>query len=506
MALKTVNWQGLLFRPLVISAMVSCVAAGWIMLLQFSIGNWHGEYLIALVFLVTFETLLTERQWRLRQLELGHPRSLSVRLAEIGLVLVLIRVVSFLAHGGDWLLWLSQPDTFFDFDFVIGVIVVGTMWVMAHAIASHLVELEDDTALARDRDAARQGLTDQFILGAVILLTAVGLQRLAISGGRLDLQPARVELGLVPLVYIGLGLLLFAQVRLSMLLAAWHYQRIPVSAGIERRWAGWSAVFVAAISVFVLFLPAGNTLLGLYLLTWLIQIMAFLGQVLSFLILFVLTLVFSPCLLLFRLQPPQEPVPPPPPLIAPPDAGTAAGGDWLAPLRALVFWVVIGLIVVLAARVYLRDRRFVGVAQTLWEMLRGWWDVFYARLRGWAGTVRFTLRRESIPSAPRSTAPLSSWWERWRAHTARERVRRLYLALLQRATRAGHARQRAQTPYEFSTALEPHVSEHADELSQLTEAFVQARYSRRDFEPQQVSRLHRIWERLQAALRVRPGK
>src|SRR5512136_1432605 len=108
MALKTANWKVLLCRPLVITSMVTCVAAGWIMLLQFALTGWNGEYLVALVALVTFETLLAERQWRLRQLALGHPRSLSVRLAEAGLILVLIRVVSFLAHGGDWQLWLRE--------------------------------------------------------------------------------------------------------------------------------------------------------------------------------------------------------------------------------------------------------------------------------------------------------------------------------------------------------------------------------------------------------------
>ncbi len=505
MALKTADWQVLLFRPLVISAMVTCVAAGWIMLLQFALTGWNGEYLVALVALVTFETLLAERQWRLRQLALGHPRSLSVRLAEAGLILVLIRVVSFLAHGGDWLLWLREPDRFFDFDFVIGVIVTGTMWVMAQLIAANLVELEDDMALASDREAARQGLTDQFILGAIVLLSAVGLQRLAISGAMLDVRPVLIELTLLPLAYVGLGLVLFAQVRLSLLLSAWHYQGIPVAQGIERRWAGWSAVLVAVVSASVLLLPAGNTLLGLYLLTWLIAIMGFLGQVILFLILFLVTLLFSPCLLLLRLQPPQQPPPPQAPLLPPPPESAAPGGDPLAPVRALVFWVVIALIVFFAARVYLRDRRVVGMVAAMWQVLRGLWNELYARWRGWVSGVRLGLRREPAPTASEAAPPPASWWERWRARTARERVRRLYLALIQRATRAGHPRQRAQTPYEFSSQLEPHVSGHADELSRLTEAFVQARYSRQDFAPQELSLLHRIWERLQAALRSKTG-
>jgi hypothetical protein len=97
----------------------------------------------------------------------------------------------------------------------------------------------------------------------------------------------------------------------------------------------------------------------------------------------------------------------------------------------------------------------------------------------------------------------AGWWQNWRAHTPRERVRRLYLALVQRANQAGVPRQADQTPYEYSAKLSSQLPGEQDALAKITDAFVQARYSRRDFQTEEVSQLHRLWQRLQSALRRR---
>ncbi|MGE5140273.1 MAG: DUF4129 domain-containing protein, partial [Rudaea sp.] len=95
-----------------------------------------------------------------------------------------------------------------------------------------------------------------------------------------------------------------------------------------------------------------------------------------------------------------------------------------------------------------------------------------------------------------------SWWQRWRARTARERVQRLYFSLLERAARSGFPRSPNQTPYEYAARLEPQIPVEGESLEALTGAFVQARYSRRDFTAAEVGVLHRLWRRLQAALRA----
>ena len=78
-------------------------------------------------------------------------------------------------------------------------------------------------------------------------------------------------------------------------------------------------------------------------------------------------------------------------------------------------------------------------------------------------------------------------------------MRRLYLALVTRAAQAGHPRAAHQTPFEYAIRLEPYLAEEGDALKKLTDAFVEARYSRRAFESEEVNLLRRIWQRLQSA-------
>ena len=89
----------------------------------------------------------------------------------------------------------------------------------------------------------------------------------------------------------------------------------------------------------------------------------------------------------------------------------------------------------------------------------------------------------------------------WRATTTRERVRQLYLQMLRHAANAGRPRSPDQTPYEYAARLRPHVTDEQEALEGLTQAFVEARYSKRDFQQQELSPLRRLLARLRLALR-----
>jgi hypothetical protein len=166
----------------------------------------------------------------------------------------------------------------------------------------------------------------------------------------------------------------------------------------------------------------------------------------------------------------------------------------------LAFWALVALILLFIVRTYWRDRQAAGMWRTLWEMLRAWWSALRAWLSDGAKVVQRILNRDEARDTLESSPPNFGWWRPWRARTGRERVRRLYLALVQRATEAGHPRQSAQTPYEYSSELVSHVTGNEEALSQLTDAFVEARYGRRDFDAGEVSRLHQIWQSLRVAL------
>ena len=166
----------------------------------------------------------------------------------------------------------------------------------------------------------------------------------------------------------------------------------------------------------------------------------------------------------------------------------------------MVFWIIVIIVLIYLVRIYWRDRQEIGSLGLKRWLLNGW-RALWAWLMGWRRRIEVRFRREAAEPVREASQAQPSWWQRWRARTARERVRRLYLALVSRAAQVGHPRAAHQTPFEYAAQLEPHLAEEEDALKKLTDAFVEARYSRRAFEPEEVNLLRRIWQRLQSALR-----
>jgi hypothetical protein len=496
------DWAALVFRPLVISGLVTCVAAGWIIQLEFFLPGWQGEYLIPLVALVTLEMLLVEQQLRTQRLD--QVQRFQIRLGEMVVILLLLKPATYLPRG--WLAfladsqqWLRQPGLFFDQDYMFGAMVLLLMWPLAMDIAGCLVALQDSFS-PQDREWGLAGLKERFMLGALILLMAVGLQHVDFSPIGLWLRPGHASaLTWLPLIYFGLGLLLFGQARLALLQASWEREQVPVTPTLTRRWASWGVLFVGGVTVLALLMPAGDTVLGFYLLVWLMLLVSLIGQLLIFIWLLLLGLILSPCLALFKVQQISTPRPPELTLLQAPLA-QATGPAWLFYLRLTVFWIVVIVLLYVVLRIYWRERQAVGG----WGIWRGFvrlWQALWAWLVGWKDRAVIRFSRPAAEQAIKLPAAVPGWWQRWRARTARERVRRLYLALLSRAAQAGHPRRPDQTPLEYVTTLKPHVAGEENALDMLTSAFVEARYGRRDFQPQEVGLLRRIWQRLQTVLR-----
>ena len=62
--------------------------------------------------------------------------------------------------------------------------------------------------------------------------------------------------------------------------------------------------------------------------------------------------------------------------------------------------------------------------------------------------------------------------------------------------------QRAQTPHEYDATLGPNLPEAQQEMTLLTRAFVEARYSRHAFDRERARRVRAGWQQVKAALRA----
>ena len=72
--------------------------------------------------------------------------------------------------------------------------------------------------------------------------------------------------------------------------------------------------------------------------------------------------------------------------------------------------------------------------------------------------------------------------------------------MLERAHQARYPRPPHLTPYEYAVRLAPHLTGEQEPLDGLTQAFVEARYSHRNFQSEEVSPLRRLLKRLRTRL------
>jgi hypothetical protein len=83
----------------------------------------------------------------------------------------------------------------------------------------------------------------------------------------------------------------------------------------------------------------------------------------------------------------------------------------------------------------------------------------------------------------------------------RQKIIFFYLALVRRGDENGLPRHPSQTPYEYASKLEASLPEVEKELSTLTNAFVDARYSSQPVEPDQVNLVKNTWDRIRKVFR-----
>jgi hypothetical protein len=86
----------------------------------------------------------------------------------------------------------------------------------------------------------------------------------------------------------------------------------------------------------------------------------------------------------------------------------------------------------------------------------------------------------------------------------RQRVLSTFFTMMRRSGQRGIIRKGSQTPYEFARELQEAVPETDEEVAEVTEAFVHARYSTAAVDEERVSLVRQYWTAIREALgRVR---
>jgi hypothetical protein len=489
---------------------------------------WRPDFVTAACLLVAVEAALVRyRMLSGRHLEAGALRYLA---AEFFALAVLMRVAASLSLGVESIraqaaLWLRDPlaaldppfATCFALGLAVALIVRGGLRGLAVLEARGPAPAErglDADFFRADLDQRERQALGRIAAGlgwgAVLALLALTVQSLSferLGAPALPLAPAAAVGGVA---YLVCAVLLYSRARLGLMRARWTRDGAAVDPAVAGRWRWGSAGLVLAVALAGLALPRGYgaDLLaaaqgGLFTTVNLLSLVAlFLGALAVGAIGILLTI---PALILALLTgtslgpiTPAAPLPPPPVRQppAPPGAPPIAPG--------IIFWACVALLAAYALWTVLRRQAWaVALARRLRDgalaPVLGW-------LRGlWAGASRYAhavgeavserLRRPAAP--PHAPRP------RLRGLGPGELVRYFYRSTLARAARGGLARRRDETPYEYGAKLRARLPETADEVDQLTDAYVAAAYAPRPSSDEDARRARGWWARIRRALRGR---
>ena len=315
------------------------------------------------------------------------------------------------------------------------------------------------------------------------------------------------EVGALLYFVFGLGLLSLS--RLMSLQTHWNLLRIPVSSNnLTRQWGLYSLFFFLLLAVIVSLLPAGDSL-GLFsllatLLNFVVQVLFFIGQLLVSLILLLFSLPFF---LLGRAAPVDNPslAPPPLPTLPAQPVMVEPSATWLL-LRSILLWGALALIVVFALLQFVRQHGGILPALrqsriTNWLVLA--WQWLYRSAERTRQTVSRTIAegwQNIVSRLEARRSPTRPNLIHLRSLDPRRQVYFFYHALIRRGGEQGIARKPSQTPAEYAAALQRDLPSATEDISAMTDAFVQARYSRQEIDRGRATMVKETWMRIRRAL------
>jgi hypothetical protein len=451
---------------------------------------------------------------------------LGSRAAEVLVLVILLKLASYTSLGldqlwADALRWQTDPGSFFDSMLVYVSMLFLPLWMGSLYVARSLRELdvlgersqppEDKTSIqyylwlispkpARSRQEELQRLAAFFVWGgAALLLVSAVIHQFVFS----------VQTLVLPiLLYFALGVALLSQGHFSVLRAGWAMERVPIQSSIGRRWLLWGLVFLVGVASIALLLPTSyaagpiRALLSFFgfIFGFVFQLIFFLFSLIIYLIALLLSSIFP------SMREPTRPAAPGIPA-APADPVWSSGeGGWLEMILTALFWILILSIVGYAFYRFVRDRlgpwaESEQAEGTWWGRFLGWLQSLWRWIQDWRRGVQAQLQQRRIPRVrDRAGLPSPFRFISLRRLSPRQLVRYFYLSTERRAAQAGQPREAAQTPYEYQAELDRRFPELEPDLEGLTEAFVEARYSRQTVEKEEAAAVKTLWQRIKAAL------
>jgi hypothetical protein len=468
----------------------------------------QANYLTLFGLLISIEAIYTH----LHAKDVEDRERTIFRAAEILTILILFKVFLLLHNGVDGLFAeiLAWQDnflgTFFTGEYLAGLFIFAPIWAFSTILAGDIETLHDheqDTSwdelgivqntlhLYRRRIAA-----NLFFLGGLVVFFAIGARMnfrdyVPFVQGKFnpDVPIANV------LIYFILVLVLLSQSHFALLRTRWLWNKTPIAPRLSRNWLIYGGIFFGAIAFIAFFLPTNYSLGFFETLLYSVNLLMFIFRLIV--ALFLLPLSF--CANLFKSNPsslsqdPQPSIPemPPAPLVS------AANPFWQF-VQSLLFWATLIGVVTFALSQYIRTNK------TLWAMLSrvrlpSFFQSTIQAILVWlrhANRAVITAVADSLKRLRPPSEAVRSLERRIRQPgglTPREQVIQLYLTLLQLSREEGAPRKPGETPHQFSQNLITEYPNIAPDLLEVTDAFIEARYSQHPIPAEKVPPLQSAW-------------
>jgi hypothetical protein len=521
-------------RPFLLAALATALLMGFVVFVRLVWPHPAWRWLPVVAFVAAAEGIYTTH-W------LFHPdrRYLdrwTYRLAELLVIALFLRLLTWALGGGLPALetiraYLLSPLSFFDGAFVVYFIVAALAWERAVTWSALFLRLKlteaevsyyslpaaqqaarfGDRPIDRERGLVFAGFVHSWLAGGMWLALATALTSVEardITSGQLT-QITR--LGLHPhifvalLVYFLVGLWLVSQARLLLMRARWATDGVATTPDMPRTWNRSALVLILLVALVAAFLPVGRTF-GLAIIVQVVVGAVFL--VVQFIFFILSTLIFLVMGLLGLRADMAEPAPPEALPAPTPFVPSGPVSETPALIAGGLFWVLVAAVVFVALLFFLRDRGFRLEASPLgrwWRRVAAWlralWRGGARRAAGLRVAVAQRLRGEEAAAGPEA----GRGWRflRVNALPPREQVRYFYLSTVRRAGEQGVSREASATPTEYAAELKDGWPEAEPEIETLTDAFLEARYSRQPIAAEDVSPVRQVWKRVRAALRRR---
>jgi len=516
-------------RPLVIAAMIGCIALSLAQLVGLVAPEWGGALGPVLAFVVALEAIHSQR-FSARGLHVSRDRT-RFHFVEAVVLLIGVRLAMYLRPGAprladDLAVWASDLGTLLSFPYIVLILVLGLFWAGAYILSRAFQDLqasvfEEAPSITdprydlwitgaghrrTDRQALLRQISGTFAAGGLVMLVLTGLARVDL-GALVTLKHVRnSEIIVNAVIYFVLGFLLISQAQYATLKANWQLERVPVLSPLGRRWLVMAVVFLALVGLIAALLPVNYSADVLHAAArWVGD--AFLKLALG--IAFVVTLILTLISRLFGIGPSDGAAPEATPTPAPEEIVPVVPQDpvlWWQVARSVLFWVVLIGIVGYSLYHFVGDRwGFRPKLRVTW--LFGWLRRLFSGLRS-AGRKAYKQLRTAVTQrlAARRARQQQAGGTRYVGLgrlSPRERVRYFYVSIAARGARQGIGRPASATPSEYQALLAQNLPEAAADVERLTEAFLEARYSTHSLTREDERPVRAWWRRVKQALLLR---